>query len=136
MRNVMTAAALSVLVLACQPQQPSGLGVADGTYKAEADAFQNGWKDVVEVTVQGGKITAVTWDAVNEQGGPNKYQLSVDGGYKMKELGNAQAEWHEQVEVVKAWLLQNQSLTAPDAITGATINYKKFFSLVAKALGK
>lgn len=134
MKRIVVAVALAALVLACQQAEKKPFEVADGTYRAEAEQFHNGWKEVVEVTVKDGKIVEVKWDAINEQGGPSKDQLSREGGYKMVELGGAQAEWHEQADVVEAWVVANQSVTTPDAISGATIRYQKFFELLRKAL--
>jgi major membrane immunogen (membrane-anchored lipoprotein) len=133
MKNSLLILSAVFVLLGCQPAQQAQTW-KDGVYRAESDTFQNKWKEVVEITVTNGKISAVTWDAINEDGGPNKDQLSREGGYKMKELGGAKAEWHEQADIVKAWLVANQSLTAPDAITGASIKYKNFFELAAKAL--
>ena len=38
----------------------------DGTYKAEETTYTQGYKYFLELTVKGGKITAVNWDAYKE----------------------------------------------------------------------
>lgn len=124
--------------------EPSG-AYKDGTYRAEVKDFDpnNGWKDSVEITVSGGKITAVTWNGTHKDGGDDKATASKAGKYPMVEQGGAKAPWHEQAALAEAYLIQTQDPTAvnytdedghTDAISGATIKVKEFFTLAAEAL--
>ncbi len=123
---------------------PEQTGYKDGVYTAEMEGYSDtGWKDNVEVTVKDGKISAVVWDAVNKDDPAlTKKKASEDGIYDMKVAG-AQADWHEQAALVEKYLVEVGDPTKieysddeghTDAITGASINVKGFFELVAKAL--
>jgi|LSQX01.2.fsa_nt_gb major membrane immunogen (membrane-anchored lipoprotein) len=126
------------------PETPAAEGYKDGVYKAEqADFSETGWKDFVEVTVEGGKITAVNWDATNKDDETlMKKKASQDGVYDMKVAG-AQSDWHEQAALVEQYLIEQQDPTKieysdeeghVDTITGVSINVKGFFELAAQAL--
>lgn len=117
----------------------------DGTYRAEMDEFdpQNGWKDSVEITVVGGKITEANWNGTHKDGGEDKKTASKNGNYPMVEQGGAKAPWHEQAALAEAYLIQSQDPTTmeysdedghSDAVSGATITVKEFFTLAAEAL--
>lgn len=116
----------------------------DGYYYAEADNFDenSGWKETVDVTVMNGKIVAVKWNAIHEEGGTDKATRSKEGEYGMVDFGNAQAEWHEQALKAEQFLLEKQDPKAiaygqdgkTDAISGVSIQVKGFADLVEKAL--
>lgn len=117
----------------------------DGSYHAELKDFdpQNGWKDSVDITVAGGKITAVDWNGTHKDGGDDKKTASKNGKYPMVEQGGAKAPWHEQAALAEAYLIQTQDPAAmkytdddghTDAISGATITVKEFFTLASEAL--
>lgn len=116
----------------------------DGRYHAEADQFdeKSGWKDTVDVTVLGGKIFAVQWNAVHKDGGDDKLTRSRNGEYGMVANGGAQAEWHEQAARMEQFLLEKQDPAAipvddggyTDAVSGVTIHVDGFLDLVQKAL--
>ena len=119
-------------------------GLKDGTYTAEADEFENGWKDKVTIEVQDGKIASVDWNSEAEDGGKDKKTASKDGDYGMVENGGASAEWHEQAEKVETFLVEKQDVDAielnddgtTDAVAGVTIKVKGFVDLVKKALSE
>jgi len=114
---------------------PVGYGpFKDGEYSASDKDFHNDWKYFVDLTVTSGYVVAAHWDAIAEDGGTNKVQRSMDGEYGMVANSGAKAEWHEQALAVEKDLILNQSLSAPDAITGASITYDGFYALVEKAL--
>ncbi|QCX34716.1 FMN-binding protein [Caloramator sp. E03] len=126
-------------------QETSKPKYADGIYFAQADDFdkESGWKDVVTLEVKDGKIVSADWNAANKNAGPDKKTLSKEGKYKMKELGKAQAEWHEQAAKVEAYLIEKQDPKAitykdaeghTDAISGVSIHVMNFFKLAEKAL--
>lgn len=115
----------------------------DGLYYAEGDyAESSGWKEIVAIKVEGGKIVAANWNGLHKDGGLDKKTSSEKGYYGMKANGKAQAEWHEQAAAAEKYLLDNQSLDGvkldgegkTDAISGVSIHVNGFTELVAKAL--
>ena len=117
----------------------------DGTYTAEAESFDesSGWKDVVTVTVEGGKITEVDWNPVNAEG-EDKKAVSESGGYGMVEKGGAQSDWHVQAALMEDKLIETQdpskinvtSEGKADGVTGVSITVSSFVELAQKALEK
>ncbi len=117
---------------------PVGFGPwRDGHYSAVAEEYsRTGWMDTVDITVIGGRIIAVNWDAMAEDGGTNKKQRSMDGEYGMYGDGPATWPWWEQAEAAQAFLLDTQDPEAveTDAVTGASIRLGGFQNLVTVAL--
>lgn len=124
-------------------QDDADAGLKDGTYTAEQDGFNNGWKDNVTIEVKDGKIANVNWNSEAEDGGKDKRTSSADGDYGMVEKGGAIAEWHEQAEKVETFLVEKQDVDAielkddgtTNAVAGVTIKVNGFVDLVKKALG-
>lgn len=123
----------------------SGAKYEDGVYFAQEDNFSpgNGWKYMVTLTVDGGKITAADWNGANIKAGDDKKTSSQAGHYPMVANGGAQSDWHVQAEAAEAWLLKKQDPTAieyideeghVDSISGVSIHVVEFFSLAEKAL--
>ena len=111
----------------------------DGTYEAKADApDNNGFTDVVTVTVKDGKIAEVNWEAVGEDGN-KKSVLSENGEYVMTEDG---LTWKEQAEALAKAVVENQSLSflnldeqgKTDAVSGVSISIGGFTALAEKCL--
>ena len=111
----------------------------DGTYEAKADApDNNGFTDVVTVTVKDGKIAEVNWEAVGADGS-TKSVLSENGEYVMTEDG---LTWKEQAEVLAKAVVENQSLSflnldeqgKTDAVSGVSISIGGFTALAEKCL--
>lgn len=119
-------------------QGPSGYGPwRDGYYTAVNEEFSaTGWKDTIGVTVVAGRIAAVRWDALAEDGGTNKRQRSMDGEYGMYGDGPAQWPWWEQAQATERHLLETQDPdgVTTDAVSGASIRLGSFQSLVRTAL--
>jgi len=125
---------------------PVGKGqYKDGAYHAEDKAFdeKSGWKNTVDLTIINGYIVAADWNGIHKDGGDDKDTQSADGRYGMKAYGGAKAEWHEQAALAEAYLLEKQDPTAiaytnaegnTDAISGASIKVKEFFTLAEEAL--
>ncbi|GBF76173.1 hypothetical protein PA598K_04621 [Paenibacillus sp. 598K] len=118
-------------------------GLADGAYYAEGEySEKSGWKEVVALTVEGGKITKVDWNALYKDGGLDKKTSSKTGAYGMVANGNAQAEWDEQAAKMEAYLIAEQSADGlnlndegkTDAVSGVSIGVEGFSELVNKAL--
>ena len=115
------------------------LELKDGTYEAKAEAADNnGFTDVVTMTVADGKITEVNWEAVGEDGS-KKSVLSENGEYVMTEDG---LTWKEQAEALANALIENQSLDflqvneqgKTDAVSGVSISIGGFTALAEKCL--
>lgn len=114
----------------------------DGTYRvAAAEADDSGFRDVVELTVENGQITAANWDAVRADG-VGKKELSRKGEYVMTPDG---LPWHEQAELMEQALLRTQDPAAivydaetgkTDAYSGASVRVDPFVKLAALALAK
>lgn len=111
----------------------------DGTYEAKADApDNNGFTDVVTLTVKDGKITEINWDAVGADGS-TKSVLSENGEYVMTEDG---LTWKEQAEALAKAVVENQSLSflnldeqgKTDAVSGVSISIGGFRALAEKCL--
>ena len=111
----------------------------DGTYEAKADApDNNGFTDVVTVTVKDGKIAEVNWEAVGADGS-TKSVLSENGEYVMTEDG---LTWKEQAEALAKAVVENQSLSflnldeqgKTDAVSGVSISIGGFTALAEKCL--
>lgn len=128
-----------------QPASSQGEGeYEDGFYFAQQDGFgETGWKYVVTLEVEDGKIVSAEWNGANEEAGPDKLTLSKNGEYGMLENGEAQAAWYEQAEKAAAYLVETQDPTAieytdeeghTDDIAGVSIHVVEFFELAEKAL--
>lgn len=133
-----TVTAFFTLAQEALEQGPVGYGPwRDGHYAAQAEQFSNtGWKDTVDITVVSGRIVAVNWDAIAEDGGTNKKQRSLDGEYGMYGDGPAQWPWWEQAEATERHLMETQDLdgVTTDAVSGASIRLGSFQSTAAAAL--
>ena len=89
-----------------QNEYPSISGLHDGTFYAELDEFdKRGYKDFVEMTVAGGRITAIVWDAVEKEDGKNRAEASVDGEY---EISSEQPIWAAQAFAIQNKLVEVQ----------------------------
>ena len=115
---------------------------ADGTYHAEGEMGDNGWKDVVDLSVLDGRIFSVSWNPLDADGNDKK-TYSAEGNYGMVAHGGAMAEWHEQAVAAEAYLIQIQDPSAVvysddeghvDEIAGASIHVNSLFELAAEAL--
>jgi major membrane immunogen (membrane-anchored lipoprotein) len=124
-------------------QGPVGYGpYKDGSYHAEAPEFEHGYKDAVDLTVVSGRIVAVHWAPIAEDGGVTKNEASEAGDYGMFENGGAQDPWYVQADRAEAALLKSQDPKAipfnddgyTDAISGVSIHVNEFLGLAEKAL--
>lgn len=120
-------------------------GYEDGIYFAQEAGFseRTGWKYMVILEVEGGEIVSATWEGANRDGGTSKVVRSQSGEYGMVENGGAIAPWFEQAAATEEYLLEVQDPTAieytsdeghTDAISGATIHVREFFTLAEEAL--
>lgn len=113
----------------------------DGTYYGTIPA-EEGWQTYVLLTVEGGAIKTVDWNAFNvTNAGDLKKKVSEEGKYGMKEKGGAQAEWHEQAIAAQKYFVENQG-AAPafdaegktDAISGVSVHIDEYWNLAEQAL--
>ena len=138
--------AMTAGLAACAPKPVT---YKDGTYRAPAaEADASGWKEYVEVKVESGKITKVTWDATWDRDDTikkTKKEYSREGLLGMAETGGAKSERYEQAEAAEKHVVEKNGTSAleiktgedagkSDAISGATIKVDEFKRLVDKAL--
>lgn len=118
---------------------PVGYGMyKDGAYSYAADEFSHGWKTTVDATVVSGYLVAVNWNALPEEGEKDKKTASADGDYGMVANGGAQSEWHEQVALAEAFVLENQTFDInyidedghTDEITGVSIHVNDMYDVL------
>lgn len=127
-----------------QPEVVFEGDLEDGIYFYADSAFDanSGWKAVVTIEVAGGEIVNVDWNGAHISAGKDKKTTSADGEYNMVAYGKAIAEWHEQVALVEAFLLDSQDISAlalnddatTDAVSGVTIKVSEFVNAVNAAL--
>lgn len=105
----------------------------DGTYTAVGLASR-GWVPQVDITVEGGKIVAVTY---------NEYHQEDNRGKKTDEAYNTswkerypEADLAKAIDTLEAALLAKQDINAVDTVSGATGASNNFKNLTKKALGK
>ncbi|MCF7914315.1 MAG: hypothetical protein K9L66_04025 [Spirochaetaceae bacterium] len=113
----------------------------DGTYEAQGNAFDHGWKNSVRIVVENGYITDAHFDAIPEEGDKMKYLSSVQGDYGMAANSDAQAAWYVQADTAAAKLLEMQdpgkilkTSGEVDAISGVSVTIAPHFELAQKAL--
>ncbi|OJF77391.1 MAG: hypothetical protein BKP49_02705 [Treponema sp. CETP13] len=114
----------------------------DGTYTAKAADFdEHGYMEQVTVTIDSGKITDVSIDAMTADG-EKKSEASKEGTYDMS-IAGAQWPWHEQVEKLEAYLVANQGSKIEsfeggktDAISGCTIAVQEDIELFNEAVAQ
>lgn len=119
-------------------QALEGAALSDGTYEAKGEKDGNGFTDEVSVTVEDGKITAVSWDGIMEDGS-RKSVMSENGEYTMTEDG---LTWAEQSQALAEALIENQSLSflnpneegKTDAVSGVSISVGGFINLAQQCL--
>lgn len=118
-----------------QPEEP----LEDGTYTSEETEFDDkGYRSIVTLTVNNGRITGCTWDCLNEEG-VGKRQLSMEGQYVMTETGPT---WKEQADALASYVLSHQSVSgladeegyAQDAVSSVSINVFSFVDGISECL--
>lgn len=103
----------------------------DGTYKAEEPKFdEHGWKGQIEIKVEGGKITEVNYDEVNQEG----KKKSEDTEYHKRFKEQKNVDLLDAYETLEKGLVEKQDPDAVDTYTGATGTTEKFKTLAKEAL--
>ncbi|MBE5962124.1 MAG: FMN-binding protein [Lachnospiraceae bacterium] len=113
--------------------------LADGTYSVEGEE-ENGYTPVVSLTVEGGKITAVSIDAKDADGN-SKSALSEEGVYVMTENGPT---WGAQAQAIADFIVENQGTdaitmdadTKTDAIASVSIKVGGYVKLVDQLIAE
>jgi len=114
----------------------------DGVYFAKGEVDEkSGWQSIMTLTVSGGKITDVQWNAISENSPVDKITSSKEGKYGMK-AGGASSEWHEQADALDKFLIEKQDPAAitlndegkTDAVSGVSIHVGDFVNLAKAAL--
>lgn len=104
----------------------------DGTYTAEGEPDERGWKGVVEIIVEGGEIVSVDYDEYNEAN--ERKSEDEEYGSSMKNVsGISPTEAYEQLENA---LISRQDVNQVDLVSGATTSSKQFKALVNEALNE
>lgn len=102
----------------------------DGTYNAEGETDERGWKATIEVTVENGKITEAKFDEVKEDG----TLKSQDEAYIERWSSATGAKAPEVYAQLEEDLIEKQNPEDVETITGATQATEKFKTLAAEAL--
>lgn len=99
----------------------------DGVYYAEFANFDSrGYKDTLQITVEGGCVTAVVYDAVNEAGG--KKNEDTEYGRKMEEAQNTTPSRYSS-DLINQYL-EYQTSQQVVAVAGATYSSQSFKALL------
>lgn len=114
----------------------------DGTYTGTSSVYVNddGTDDgngygVVELTIEGGKISDCTYVTYEEDGTVKGEDYGKeDGRIANKDYYNKAQKANAACAEYASQLVQNGQLDGIDAISGATINYKEFVEAVNDAL--
>ncbi|MBM7582528.1 major membrane immunogen (membrane-anchored lipoprotein) [Caldicoprobacter guelmensis] len=114
-----------------QEQGTKTAAYKDGVYKAEESQFDDhGWKGQIEIKVEGGKITEVKYDEVNQEG----KKKSEDTEYHKRFKEQKNVDLLKAYETLEKDLVEKQDPDAVDTYTGATGTTTKFKTLAKEAL--
>lgn len=128
MKKILAGLALSsaLLLTACgtdAPEQADEGGLQDGTYKLEELNFGGtGWKEGLEIVVDGGEITDATWSSVNEEG-TNKIE---DDNYQETMMNTDGVGPQDFIPGLEEALVEAQDPADVEVISGATGTSEKF----------
>ena len=102
----------------------------DGYYTAQASDYHHGWKEYITITVKGGKIISVEYNAENASG----FIKSWDNAYMQTMLGVTGTYPNEYMRYYAGELLEKQGEEEIDALSGATSSYSSFQKLEAAVI--
>lgn len=124
-------------------EAPATGAYKDGTYTAsETDFDDKGYKAEVTITVAGGAITEVTYNAVNAEGKDKITESAPGGSYDMSKAG-ATSSWADQSALLCQYLVETQDPNAinltdaeghTDSVAGVSIKVGGFVDLANEAL--
>ena len=121
-----------LLTMAVGCTSNEGAGYEDGTYTAESEPDDRGYKSVIEIIVENGEITSVDYDELNE-GGARKSEDEEYAASMKGVSGVSPAEAYEQLENA---LISRQNVDEVDMVSGATSSAEMFKSLAKEALNE
>ena len=112
--------------------------LTDGVFEVVGEPDAKGYTSKTVVTIEGGKITAVVWDSIDQEG-KAKSVMSQNGEYVMTETG---LSWYEQAQLLAQNVITNQGVSALamnetgkiDSIAGVSITISSFVDQVEEAL--
>lgn len=97
----------------------------DGYYTAQASDYHHGWKEYITITVKGGKIISVEYNAENASG----FIKSWDNAYMQTMLHSNGTYPNEYTRYYANQLLEGRRDDDIDALSGATSSYGSFQKL-------
>lgn len=108
----------------------------DGEYTA-ASLNSRGWVPQVDITVEGGKIVAATYNEYHmEDGRGKKTDDTYKNNWKSREGYENAPDLADVIDQIEAELLAKQNPALVDAVTGATSACNSFKALTKKAMAK
>ncbi|NLO83240.1 MAG: FMN-binding protein [Clostridiales bacterium] len=114
-----------------QGKEAESVTYKDGTYQAEEPDFDDhGWKAQIQIKVEGGKITDVVYDEVNQEG----KKKSEDQDYQSNFKEQRDVDLLDAYDKLQKSLVEKQDPDAVDTYTGATGTTSKFKALANEAL--
>lgn len=101
----------------------TGEELQDGTYRLEELNFGGtGWKEALEIVVEGGEIVDATWESVNEEG-MNKIE---DEGYQERMTETDGLGPQDFIPALEEALVEAQNPADVEVVSGATGTSEKF----------
>ncbi len=121
-----------VLTMVVGCQQSSEVKYEDGNFTAESEADERGWKSVIEIEVEDGKIVEVDYDEINEEG----QKKSEDEEYGKAMEGASGVSPENAYEQLEDSLIKTQDPDKIDGVSVATSSSESFKKLAKEALNK
>lgn len=98
----------------------------DGVYTAQFENYDsNGYKDMIQVTVENNEVTQILYDAVKEDGTLRNYDAKY--GEKMVEFQGTSPERYSK-DLINQFMAAN-GIKGVDSVAGATYSSRCFISL-------
>ena len=107
------------------------VGVKDGNYTVESSRDEKLGKSILNLTINGGKITNAEftgYDLFGNEKNENYGSMLSEGDYKKAQIAA------KAIKIYPQQLLETQNLDEVDAISGASISYSQFVETVEKAV--
>ena len=107
------------------------IGVKDGIYTVESSRDEKLGKSILNLTINGGKITNVEftgYDLFGNEKNESYGSMLSEGDYKKAQIAA------KAIKIYPQQLLETQNLDEVDAISGASISYGQFVETVEKAV--
>jgi len=121
-------------------QYPAITGLNDGVFREQQDnEDESGYKDYVELVVNGGRIVQVTWDATQTDGGTNRAKASVAGEFVLDDnsviwAAQAYAMENKLIEVQDPAKIAIKSDGTTEVVEGVSVSVNAFVTLANKCI--